>query len=122
MALTLNISRSDDIVVVQCSGRIVFGDESDELRRAILNLLKQSKRIVLNLASIAYIDSSGLDTLVTSFISARNRKAEIKFAAPSPFVRQVLTSTNLDRLFTLYESPEEAVKAFVPHPEAAGES
>jgi len=122
MALTLNISRTDDIVVVQCSGRIVFGDESDELRRAILNLLNQSKRIVLNLASIAYIDSSGLDTLVTSFISARNRKAEIKFAALSPFVRQLLTSTNLDRLFALYESPEEAVKAFVPHPEVAGES
>src|SRR5215472_14428195 len=93
MALNLEISRTDDIVVVRCRGRIVFGKEADELRRAVLTLLNKSKRIVLNLAWIAYVDSSGLDTLVASFVSARNHGAEIKFAAVSPAVRRVLTST-----------------------------
>jgi anti-anti-sigma factor len=44
-------------------------------------LLNETQRIVLNLVWIEYIDSSGLGTLVASFISARNRGAEIKFAA-----------------------------------------
>jgi anti-sigma B factor antagonist len=119
MALSLEVSKTDGVVVVRCSGRIVFGKESDELRRVILDLLNESKSIVLNLAAITYIDSSGLDTLVTSFISARNRRAEIKFAAPSAVVHRLLTSTNLNRLFELYDSPEEAVKAFGSRPEIA---
>ena len=119
MALELNISRTDDIVVVQCRGRIVFGEEADELRRVVLGLLNESNRIVLNLAWTAYLDSSGVDTLVASFISARHRRAEIKFAALSPAVRRVLTSTNVDRLFEVYDSTEEAVKSFHPRPEAA---
>jgi anti-sigma B factor antagonist len=73
----------------------------------------------MDLASIVQIDSSGLGTLVASFISARHRRAEIKFAALSPAVRRVLTSTNVDRLFELYDSTEEAIKSFDPQPKAA---
>ena len=117
--LSLDISRTDDIVIVRCRGRIVFGEEADELRRVVLGLLNESNRIVLNLAWTAYIDSTGLDTLVASFISARHRRAEIKFAALSPAARRVLTSTHVDRLFEVYDSTEEAVKAFRSHPEDA---
>ena len=119
MALILEVSKIDGVVVVQCRGRIVFGEESDELRRVILGLLNETKGIVLNLASITHLDSSGLDTLVASFISARNRRAEIKFAAPSAVVRRLLTITNVNRLFEVYDSPEDAVKAFGPYPEIA---
>ena len=71
MALNLDVSRTGDIVVVRCRGRIVFGEEADELRGLMLSLLKETKRIVLNLAWVVYMDSSGLGTLVASFISAR---------------------------------------------------
>src|SRR5215472_14549435 len=118
VALDLEISRTDEIVVVRCRGRIVFGAEADELRRVVLGLLNESKRIVLSLASVAYLDSSGLDTLVASFISARNRGAEIKFSDLSPAVRRVLTSTNVHRLFEIYDFTEEAIESFDP-PEAA---
>ena len=118
MALNLDISRIDDLVVVRCRGRIVFGEEADELRRAVLNLLSESKRIILNLASIVQIDSSGVDTLVVTFISARHRRAEIKFAAVAPAVRRVLTNTRVDQLFDIYDSTEEAVKCFHPRSEA----
>jgi anti-sigma B factor antagonist len=119
MALNLDVSRTEDIAVVRCRGRIVFGEEADELRMVVLGLLKETQRIVLNLAWIEHIDSSGLGTLVASFISARHRGAEIKFAALSPRARRVLTSTNVDQLFEFYDSTEEAIRSFRPHPEAA---
>jgi anti-sigma B factor antagonist len=119
MVLNLDVSRTDDIAVVGCRGRIVFGEETDELRRVVLGLLNETKRIVLNLAWIGHIDSSGLGTLVASFISARNRGAEIKFAALSPEARRVVTTTHVDRLFEVYDSTEEAIKSFCPHPETA---
>ena len=118
MALKLDISKTKDVAVVQCRGRIVFGEEADELRAVILGLLKETQRIVLNLLWIEHIDSSGVGTLVASFISTRNRSAEIKFAALSPKVRQVLRTTNVDRFFEIYDSSEEAIKSF-HHPEAA---
>jgi anti-sigma B factor antagonist len=119
MALNLDVSRTGDIAVVRCRGRIVFGKEADELRGLILSLLKETNRIVLNLAWVVYVDSSGLGTLVASFISARHRGAEIKFAALSPKARRLFTITKVDRLFEVYDSAEEAVKSFLPHPDAA---
>ncbi len=119
MAIELDVSTNNDIAVVRCRGRIVFGEEADELRRVVLGLLKETKRIVLNLAWIGYIDSSGLGTLVACYISARNRGAEIKFAGVSPRARQVLTNTKVDRLFEVYDSTEQAIMSFRSYPQAA---
>jgi anti-sigma B factor antagonist len=119
MDLNLDISRTEDIAVVRCRGRIVFGEEADELRRVVLGLLRETKRIVLVLAWIGHIDSSGLGTLVASFISARHHGAEIKFTALSPIARRVLTTTKVDRLFEIYDSAEEAIRSFHLHPETA---
>ena len=119
MPLNLGVSRAKDVVVIRCSGRIVFGEEADELRRVLLGLLNESRRIVLNFAWIEYIDSCGLGALVASFISARHHGAEIKFAALSPMTQRLLTTTKVDRLFEVYDSTEEAIKSFRPHPEAA---
>ena len=61
----------DGITVVDCHGRIVFGDESLMLRETVKDLLKTSKDMVINLADVNYIDSGGLGTLVGLYTSAR---------------------------------------------------
>jgi anti-anti-sigma factor len=119
MPLKMDVSRTEGIAVVRCSGRVVFGDEADELRRIVLDLLNETKRIVLDFSSIGQIDSSGLGTLVASLVSARNRGAQIKLAALSPKARRVLKITNVSPLFELYESTEQAIKGFDPQPNAA---
>jgi len=119
MDLKVDISRIENIAVVRCRGRIVFGREADEFRRVILDLLNKDQRIVLNLAWIEYIDSSGLGVLVASLISARHRGAQIKLAALGPKARHVLSIARVDRLFEVYDSSDEAIKSFHPHPEAA---
>ena len=120
MSLDLDIFRIQGAIVVRCSGRIVFGDESDELRRTILSLLGESKQLVLNLAWVAHIDSTGLGTLVASFISATHHGGEIKLAGLSPLSERLLKTTNLDRLFDVYRSSEEAVESFLTQRQATG--
>jgi anti-sigma B factor antagonist len=120
MPLSLDISRTGDVVVIQCRGRIVFGEEADELRRVILGLLSNTKQIILNLAWVEYVDSCGLGTLVASFISARHRGAEIKLVSVSPMAQRTLRSTHLDRLFETYRFTEDALKSFQVRREAAG--
>jgi anti-sigma B factor antagonist len=119
MALKLDILRESEIAVVRCRGRIVFGEEADELRRVILCLLKETQRIVLNFAWLEYIDSCGVGVVVASLISARNRGAEIKLAALGHRVRHVLTIAKVDRLFEVYDSADDATKSFRSRPEAA---
>jgi anti-anti-sigma regulatory factor len=68
---------------------------------------------------VTYIDSSGLGTPVASFISARNKSAAIKLAAPSPAALRALTITHVDFLFEFYPSNDEAIKSFYSYPKAA---
>lgn len=119
MALILDVSRTHDIAVVRCRGRIVFGAEADELRRVILGLLTETRRIVLDFAWIDRIDSCGLGVLVASLISARHRGAEIKIAALGRKARQVLETAKVNRLFEIHQSAPEAIASFHVHPEAA---
>ncbi len=87
MQLRLDVVRQAEVAVVRCRGRIVFGQEVDELRLAVLSLLKQTNRVVLDLGGIEQIDSEGLAGLVGLFISARNRSGELKLADLSPKCR-----------------------------------
>jgi anti-sigma B factor antagonist len=119
MALNLDVYETRDIGVVRCRGRIVFGEEADELRRVILGLLNQTQRIVLDFAWIEYIDSTGLGVLVASLISARHHGAQVKLAALGPRARQVLAIATVDRLFEIYDSADEAIESFHSRPEAA---
>lgn len=113
MGLECNSVMRGEIAVVYCRGRIVFGEEDDELRRVVLELLRQTRQIVLQLAWVTQIDSGGLGTLVGLYVSARNRDGEIKLAAVSQKVREVLQTTKLTELFDIQVSEEEAVAAFV---------
>jgi anti-sigma B factor antagonist len=118
MELRLDVARQADVAVVRCRGRIVFGEEVDELRLTVLALLKETNRLVLRLAGIEQIDSEGLAALVGLFISARNRGGELKLADLSPKTRELLRVTRLDQVFEIYKSESDAVESFL-HPKAA---
>src|SRR5437879_12444668 len=69
--LRLSTRTVDDVVVVDCSGRIVRGDEATLLRDTVKKLLTGNNRIVLDLSGVNYIDSGGLGTLLALYTSAR---------------------------------------------------
>jgi len=121
MQLQMDVLRKGDVALVRCRGRIVFGQEVDELRLSVLSLLKKTNRVVLHLGGIEQIDSEGLAGLVGLFISARNRGGELKLAEVSPKCREVLRVTRLDEVFGTYRSTDEAIAAFRGrNPAAAG--
>ena len=113
MQLKLNVrTLNDGIIVIDCAGRIVFGEETAELRDRVRALLTEGSRLVLNLADVSYIDSGGLGTLVSLFITARNSRAGIKLARLTQRVGDVLQITKLLTVFDVYDSEEQAVHSF----------
>jgi anti-sigma B factor antagonist len=112
MQLKLNTRTLDGgIIVADCAGRIVFGEESSELRECVKALLAQGSRIVLNLGEVTHIDSSGLGTLVALYTTAQNADGSIKLANLTRRVHDLLQLTKLLTVFDVYDTEEEAVES-----------
>ncbi len=112
MQLKLTTKAQDGIVTVNCSGRIVFGEESSLLRDTVKKLLQDNKKIILNLGEINYIDSGGLGTLVALHTSAQNSGGMIKLVNLTQRVGDILQVTKLLTVFNVYNSEAEARESF----------
>ena len=112
MALGIATSKIDEVIVVGLSGVIPFGEESTSLRMHVKELLKNTRQIVMDLRTVASIDSGGLGTLVSLFASARKVGGEIKLAEVSRHPKEVPQITELDTVFEIFERAEGAGASF----------
>ncbi len=114
--MTLRISQRtiNGISVLDCDGRIVFGEETAALREAVNAALAANPSLVLNLSGVNYIDSGGLGTLVSIFTSARKDGGSVKLASLTERVGDLMQVTKLLTVFEVYENEEQALKAFRP--------
>ena len=116
MTLKMETRTVEGVSVVSCTGRIVFGDEANALRNTLKQLLSTTKQVVLNLAGVSYIDSGGLGTMVGVYSSARASGADVKLTGLGQRLRDVLAITKLATVFEVYDTEQQAVAAFKPHP------
>ena len=111
----LNISerQGGDVTVLDMSGKITIGEGSVALRMAIRRLLEESKkRILLNLAGVNYIDSSGIGELVSSYTAINKEGGQLKLLNLTQKLQDLLTITKLLTVFDVYESESEALSSF----------
>ena len=99
-------------MVVDCSGRLVFGEESASLRDLVKKLLAQTPNIVMNLREVNHIDSGGLGTLVSLYTTARNAGGAVKLASLSQRVGDLLQVTKLLTIFEVFDDEEAAARSF----------
>jgi anti-sigma B factor antagonist len=102
----------DGVLIVDCAGRIVFGEESAVLRDTVRKLISENSKIVLNLGGISYIDSGGLGTLVSLYTTAHNAGGNVKLANLTQRVGDLLQVTKLVTIFEVFDSEEKAVQSF----------
>ncbi|HUO25271.1 MAG TPA: STAS domain-containing protein [Candidatus Aquilonibacter sp.] len=112
MELKMSSRTVDGILVIECSGRIVFGEESSLLRETVKEAVSKYKRIVLNLAEVTYIDSGGLGTLVALHTTALNAGCTIKLASLTKRVGDLLQVTKLLTVFDVQDSEKDALESF----------
>jgi len=113
MALQIVEKESGGVTILDLSGRITLGEESNQLRTHIKEMLAEgAKRLVLDLGDVSYIDSAGLGTLVAGFTSSQSQGAVMKLANLTKRFREQLNITKLVTVFDVYDSVEAAVKSF----------
>jgi len=102
----------ENVVVIRCQGRIVAGAEGDALQAELDKQTEIRKKVIVHLAEVDYIDSSGLGALVRAFGVLRAVGGGLKLCQVSPFVLQVLEVTKLLSILPTYSTQTEAIEAF----------
>ncbi|HYV73845.1 MAG TPA: anti-sigma factor antagonist [Candidatus Binatia bacterium] len=113
MSIKASTRQLEDITIVDLSGQIKLGDGTQVLRDIVKDLLsKGEKKILLNLADVSYIDSSGIGALVGAFTSVRNQGGEMKLLLLTKKVKDVLAITKLLTVFDVKDDEAAAIAAF----------
>jgi anti-sigma B factor antagonist len=112
MQLRMSTRTLAGALVVDCSGRLVFGEESASLRDMVKKAVVQNPSIVLNLHEVTYIDSGGLGTLVSLYTTARNAGGAVKLARLSQRLSDLLSVTKLLTVFEVFDDEEKAAKSY----------
>ena len=98
--MEISIRRNDEGAVIDVSGRMVFGTHVRDLHDAVRQLVGQGTSvIVVNLGQVSYLDSTGLEMLVASYVTCIRSGAGLSVINASPRATEVLRVTKLDSLF-----------------------
>jgi anti-sigma B factor antagonist len=100
--LQLETIRNPEEIVVRCTGRIT-STSSGTLQTTVRGLIPGTKRVVLDLTNVSYMDSSGLGALVGVYVSARNHHCELKLINLNQRLKELFRLTNLGKVFEGHE-------------------
>ena len=113
MTMKASTRQVGGVTIVDLSGRITLGEGSVILRDSIRDLVSKGKnKILLNLADVTYIDSSGIGELVSAFTTVRNQSGELKLLKLTKKVHDLLQITKLYTVFDIKDDEAIAVQAF----------
>ena len=111
----INISerQAGDVTILDLEGKVTIGEGSVALRNAIRRLLGEGKnKILLNLGSVGYIDSSGIGELVSSFTAVNKEGGSLKLLNLTQKIQDLLAITKLLTVFDVYDDEATALASF----------
>ena len=116
--LTVQSHDSDGILILELSGRLVAGGPANVLREAIDEQIRRGrKQMVMNLAQVDFIDSTGLGALVICFTTLRRAGGALKLIGLNRRNIELLVLTKLSTVFEVFQDQQDAVNSFYPERE-----
>jgi anti-sigma B factor antagonist len=113
MSLKINVRESGNVTILDLNGRITIGEEASLLRDTIKDHLDSGqKNILLNLAEVSYIDSTGLGQFVGSFATVTSRGGQLKLLNLQKKLQELMAITKLITVFDTYSNESSAVHSF----------
>ncbi len=111
--MTIHERTKDGVVILELHGNILLGDGDTLLREQVSRLLAQGNRqVVLNLAGVPYVDSSGLGEIVRAMTAVKRAGGILKLASPTRRLVDILNITKLSSILESYDTEDAAVASF----------
>ena len=106
--------QAGDVTILDLNGKITIGEGSVALRHAVRRLIGEGKvKILLNLAGVGYLDSSGIGELVSSFTAVtKEPQGQLKLLNLTQKIRDLLAITKLLTVFDCFDSEAEALSQY----------
>jgi len=113
VSMKATVRQVDSVMVVDVSGRITLGEGCSQLRELIRDqLTKGNKRVLINLADVTYIDSSGIGELVSAYTAVSNQGGQLKLLNLTKKVHDLLQITKLYTVFDIHDDEAKAIGSF----------
>jgi anti-sigma B factor antagonist len=113
MSAKVTIRHVEGVTVLEVSGRITLGEGGVTLRDAIQEALKTgTKKLVIDMGGVGYMDSSGIGELTGAYVSAKNRGCELKLLHLTKKIDDLMQITKLATLFDIYTDEKAALASF----------
>lgn len=113
MSLTLRLRENSGVSVIDLSGRVTMGEGASALRDTLRDLTAKGQlKILLNLAGVSYMDSSGMGLLVSNFATIAGLGGELKLLNMTVRVKDLLLITKLYTVFEVYDDEAAAIASF----------
>ena len=104
----------NDIEILDCKGKIVLGEGTMTVRNSVRDILAANgKKIILNLAEVNYIDSSGIGELVSTYTTVANAGGQLKLLNLTKKIHELLQITKLLTVFQVYDDEKAASDSFI---------
>ena len=111
--MNVNTRQAGDVTILDLKGKITIGSGDVALRNAIQEVMNSgAKKVLINMADVSTIDSSGIGELVSAYTTATNRGAKLKLINLPAKVTDILTITQLITVFDVYDSEAEGISSF----------
>lgn len=101
------------VVILQPKGKIMGGPDASLLHDKLYEYIQQNKKhVVIDLADVDWMNSTGLGILISGYTTLRNNKGQLKLANVTDKIQSLLTITKLVTVFEAYDSVEQAIGSF----------
>jgi len=111
--MKIEVRTIGDIQILDCSGKITLGEGTMAVRNAVRDILKSNgRKILLNLADVNYIDSSGIGELVSTYTTVTNSGGKLKLLNLTKKIQELLAITKLLTVFQVFENEQQALASF----------
>jgi anti-sigma B factor antagonist len=113
VSVKLNTRQVGNVTVIDVAGRITLGEGSAALRETLRDMIaKGQNKILLNLADVTYIDSSGIGELVSAYTTVANTGGQLKLLNLNKRVKDLLQITKLYTVFEVKDDEADAIRSF----------
>ena len=113
MSLVLTPMNVGDVTIIEVVGRITLGDSVANFRQHVLDVAAGGRtKILLNLAGVSYIDSSGIGELVSTYNAVTSQGGSVKLLKLTKRVHDLLQITKLSTIFEIFDDEAKAVGSF----------
>jgi anti-anti-sigma factor len=110
--MEITVDKIGEVAVVAVPVEELDAGNTAEFKRDIAPALETNTKVVLDLSKLRFLDSSGLGSFLSCLRKLNSKGGDLKLCGMSPRVRTVIELVRMHRVFDIYRTKEEAVRAF----------